>query len=331
MTRRRPSPPERRRRILLVASPAGLAIALFVLTATESSVPTADLQARGTSTTASTSPVQPNAHARLLITQRGVTVIAQAQTPEGWSVTTPCGRQAIVKRATPIEQLDVLIDPGHGGSETGAIANGLRESRLNLAVANETRTALVKAGIRASLTRSGDYRLPIATRAAMVNAAKPKLFISIHYNGGPAALRASPGTDIYYQYRSANAKRLGGLIWNALTASMQHRLTDWHGAADAGVKYRLGATGTDDFYGVLRRTKGTPAVLVEPLFLSSASEAALLKTAAFRSEQGAAIASGIELYLTTAQRGHGYQPPSRDGGYNPGGGGTPDGCVDPPL
>jgi hypothetical protein len=71
--------------------------------------------------------------------------------------------------------------------------------------------------------------------------------------------------------------------------------------------------------------------LVEPLYISSQTQAALLLDPSVRQEQGNAIAAGIKRFLTTSEQGRGYQPQSLDGDHNPGGGGGDGGCVDPKL
>ena len=194
--------------------------------------------------------------------------------------------------------------------------------------AEELRRQLGSLGVHAALTRTGDYRLPIATRAEIANVARPKLFVSVHHNAGAAAARSDPGTEVYFQHRSAASKRLAGLIWESLVAALRRVSAHWVGASDAGAIYRLGRTGSD-FYGVLRDTHA-PAVLIEPSYMSSASEAHLLSTASFRTIEAKAIADGIQRYLTTRDPGSGFHQPLPRGYDDAGGGGT-DNCRDPAL
>ena len=266
------------------------------------------------------------AAARLLITATGITAPIVRRTAAAWVVRTPCGGLATVARGTPIPPVQVIIDPGHGGSEPGAITNGLRESAVNQQVALALKHALDTQGIASALTRTGDYYLPIASRAAIVNAAQPKLFVSVHHNSGPAALRATPGTEVYYQHQSAASKRLAGLVWQNVFSTLQHVAIPWVGAGDAGPIYRLGRTG-DDFYGVLRLTH-VPGVLVEATYLSANHEAQLLKTVAFRKVEANAIATGIAQYLRTRKPGTGYRTPFPRGFSDDGGGGLAN-CTNP--
>ena len=267
---------------------------------------------------------------RLLLTRGGITVPVVGVTTKGFQIITPCGRAAIVNDGTRFGQVEVVIDAGHGGRETGAIANGIRESILNIHVARELQTALKAIGISSALTRSGDYRLPIPIRAKIVNVVRPKLFVSVHHNSGAAADHVGPGTEVYFQRASVQSKRLAGLVWKHMTDALKKFDAHWVGAGDAGAIYRLGGAG-NDFYGVLRETAGIPAVLIEPTYISEPSQARLLKTDKFRQAEAIAIAEAIQQYLHTNDQGTGFRVPLSRGGSDPGGGGTTHECKDPKL
>lgn len=233
----------------------------------------------------------------LLVTPTNVTVAILGRAGTGWSVETPCGRTAIVHGGRTLAHVEVMIDPGHGGGESGAVAGGLVESQLNLEAARELQRDLAARGVRAALTRTGDYLLPIVRRVAMVNHVHPALLISLHLNAGPAADHAGPGTEVYYQHKSAASKRLAGLVWQQLFSALGRYRAHWVGAGYAGALDRLDAAG-NDYYGMLRLTT-VPAVLAEPVYMSERSEAALLMTAAFRKTEATALSNAVETYLTS--------------------------------
>lgn len=267
---------------------------------------------------------------RLLITATGVTVpIIGGSEASGWRVTTPCGRPGTTRGGTVIGAVDVVIDPGHGGPETGAVAFDMRESQLNLDVARMLQGELSAMGIRSALTRTGDYQLPIATRAAIINAVKPKVFVSLQHNGGPAADRATPGTELYYQRTSPRSKRLAGVLWQDITARLKQFPAHWVGASDAGAIYRTGEGGAD-YYGILRMTRPIPGVLIEASYMTEPSQGALLAGRPFRGAEAAGLATGIRRYLTTADPGGGYQVPLQRS-YDDAGGRTAASCRDPLL
>ncbi len=251
--------------------------------------------------------------------------------PGAWRAMTPCGHTVSVSRATLIPSVDVIIDPGHGGKEAGAVAYGLREADINLQVAGAVQRDLAAVHISAALTRTGDYRLPIPTRADIVVTDRPKLFVSIHHNSGDAARHNGPGTEVYYQHASTRARRLAGLIWKHLYSAIDKFAANWVGASDAGAIYRLDQNRAD-YYGVLRRVPQTPAVLVEASYLSEPTEAALLRRRDFVTAEALGIAAGIRADLDSQDLGAGYHTPVQRGYQdNGGGGGTYIGCVDPRL
>jgi N-acetylmuramoyl-L-alanine amidase len=92
----------------------------------------------------------------------------------------------------------IVLDPGHGGDETGARGtNGTLEKDVVLAVARRLRAALeARLGVRVLLTRDADHAVPIDERAALANNSKADLFISLHANA--ASRREASGAQVYY-------------------------------------------------------------------------------------------------------------------------------------
>ena len=266
-------------------------------------------------------------------TPTGVVVPVLGTSADGWLVGTPCGRTVSVRNVRPLSGT-VVLDAGHGGKETGAIGRlGNRESDLNRAVVAHTRRALQAAGITAVLTRTGDYRIAIAPRAAIVNAVKPKAVVSIHHNASSNVLQPTPGTEIFHQAvgaSTAGSRRLSGLIDEEVTATLsRYELAEWAATPRAGVKPRRNAVG-DDFYGMLRRTQGTPSALVEVGFISHEPEERLYARPAVQQAVGEAVARGVVRFLTTGDPGRGFVDPPQLADDNRAGGGT-ENCQDPPL
>jgi len=267
--------------------------------------------------------------ARLLLSSTGVVVPVLVAGPSGWQVHTPCGHEVTLTRGTPVGPVTVVLDPGHGGTERGAIGpNGLAEADLNLDVARRTEVALARAGVTAVLTRDGDYGMPLTTRAEIALAARPRAFLSLHHNSDPDGPRDSPGTETYYQVASAASKRLAGLVYEEVVRALGRNQVAWVADRDAGAKYRLNGRG-GDYYGVLRRTVGVPAVIVESAFLSNGPEAELLARSDVREVEADAIARGVVRFLTTRDPGSGFVTPYPR--REPTVGGGAEGCVDPPL
>jgi N-acetylmuramoyl-L-alanine amidase len=269
----------------------------------------------------------------------GVAMAVDARRGAWAHVVTPCENHLWVKVADGrIEPTaDIVIDAGHGGPESGAVGQGgLTEAELNLAVARLTVEALAKDGVTAALARTGDYRQTLVSRVAVATAMHPKAFVSIHHNAEPDGQRAGPGTETYYQVgkdvpplRSAQSKRLAGLIYEEVVKTLAQYSANWVADTDAGAKYRVGDSG-NDYYGVLRLSAagGVVGSLAELAFISNPSEEALLKRDDVRKAEAAAVARGIVRYLRSEDPGSGFTVPYPRTEPAGGGGGTT-GCVDP--
>jgi len=174
----------------------------------------------------------------------------------------------------------IVLDPGHGGTQTGAVANGMREKDLNLDIAQRTRFALQAFyGYKAVMTREDDRTLSLTERYRMANGRNASLFVSIHCNAFDGKTR---GYETFVR-RNPDARRL--LVGKTLHARMaRFYAKDFCKAPDRGLK-------TQDFT-VLRYT-AMPAVLVENLFMDHKVDASLLKKESFRIEIAKALAVGI--------------------------------------
>lgn len=91
----------------------------------------------------------------------------------------------------------VLIDPGHGGSNKGAVYGNLEEHELTLSIALKLKNLLAGKNINAVLTRTSDKEVPLKQRAELIESVKPDLFISIHFNS-QSFLTTNRGFEIYY-------------------------------------------------------------------------------------------------------------------------------------
>lgn len=252
----------------------------------------------------------------------------------GWAhVLTPCENRAWLplEAAEPARrQSTVVLDPGHGGEETGAVGRGgLAEKEVNLDVARRAAEILRARGIPTALTRTGDYRATIAFRIALAAAVRPAALVSIHHNAEPDGPLDRPGTETYYQLHSPDSRRLAGLLYEEGVGALSDFSAPWVGLTDAGAKWRVNERGTD-FYGVLRRSAevGITAVLAEMAFVSNPAEEDLLRRDDVRQAEAEAIARAVARFLRTEDPGSGFvSPRPRRGPAGPGGGRG--GCEDP--
>lgn len=172
----------------------------------------------------------------------------------------------------------VVIDPGHGGADPGAVGiGGLQEKSIVLDVATQVHNLLRRQGINAVLTRTSDREVDLPPRVAKAEGLNADVFVSIHAN---AISRNRPDINGLETYYYATGYRLAKSIHSSIRSTGS--------VADRGIRQAR-------FY-VLRKSS-MPAVLVELGFTTGQIDAAKLKTAAHRKRLAEAIARGITTYL----------------------------------
>jgi len=193
----------------------------------------------------------------------------------------------------------VVLDPGHGGLDSGTIKGGMLEKELALDVAHRVERFLQLQGVATLLTRTGDTYVSLAERAAIANAQPNCVFISIHFDD--AARPAATGVETYYAARQISTSvRLAS--WfpffqsspgsmnvesQSLAAFVQEALVTHTQAVNRG-------TTTQQFF-VIANVRH-PAVLVEGGFLTNADESNKLATGDYRDKIAAAISAGVMRY-----------------------------------
>lgn len=266
----------------------------------------------------------------VVISDDGLVLPVREIRDDGYVVTTTCWNEGTVAGGTYISHVEVVIDPGHGGSETGAVgSNGLTEKALNLDVSELLIEELRDRGFNAMMTRTTDVRIPIVVRAEIARALKPDVFISLHHNGGATARSELPGTETYHQIESANSKRLAGILFEELQGAFSQYDVAWRKTVFHGASSVLRVEVQDDLYGILQYTPGIATVITEAAYLSTPAEARLLADPEVQKVEAVAIADGIERYLTTTDPGSGYNPMFSTSRKLSAGG--PGGCRDPEL
>jgi len=113
-----------------------------------------------------------------------------------------------------LSQYTVVIDPGHGGKDTGAIGHKrLKEKKVVLAVSKKLKKILKKRGFKVYLTRSKDVFIPLKKRTKFANRKKADFFISIHANAVAKHKYKSKGIETFFlsPARSSRAKRVAAL------------------------------------------------------------------------------------------------------------------------
>lgn len=180
--------------------------------------------------------------------------------------------------------MTICLDPGHGGSDSGATAFGAKESDLTLKIAQCCKEELSKYDVNVVMTRTTDARLSeeaamdLKNRVEVAKKAGASYFISIHINS--ALNSAAKGAEVYYPNTSGN-KNLSSNGQN-LAKAIQSQLAAL-GLYNRGIKIRNYTDGTtssnpnssdQDYYGVIRYAKqaNITGLIVEHCFISNKEE-----------------------------------------------------------
>lgn len=176
----------------------------------------------------------------------------------------------------------VFIGVGHGGSDSGASASGLREKNINLDIALAMKDELEKYGIVVGISRITDTDNPLSTRISQANRFKPDLAVDIHTNaGGGRGFEVWTSTGKY----ALNSRKLAKLAEQEMIKMRQR---------SRGIKTRKNKSGSD-YFGFLR-TVDAPSVILECAFIDSA-DALLINTKAKRQTFGRAYAMAAVRYF----------------------------------
>lgn len=181
----------------------------------------------------------------------------------------------------PLKNIKITIDPGHGGSEAGAVGClGDLEKNINLEFAKYLEDELKNRGASVSMTRTGDSDISLNDRVEFTNDENSMIFISLHGNALPDnqdPMKHS-GTEIYYYYNQA--KPLADWIMNAMVNEL--------GVNNRGIRQQS--------FAVVRNTNAL-SLLIETGYLINPSDNAKLIDKEFQKKTAKAIADGIENYL----------------------------------
>ncbi len=176
----------------------------------------------------------------------------------------------------------VVIDPGHGGTDPGAIGiGGLRETNITLPISLEVTRLLQQQGLQVYLTRADESReVDLPPRVALAKQVRADVFVSIHANSINLSRPDINGAEAYYAPGSASGAELSRIILNSITRSVNISSRGIHSAR---------------FY-VVRNTP-MPATLIETGFVTGAEDAPKLGDPNFQRQMAAAIAQGIIEFL----------------------------------
>jgi N-acetylmuramoyl-L-alanine amidase len=233
------------------------------------------------------------------------------------------------RRTSPVSSVirRVVIDPGHGGRDPGAISKrGLKEKDVNLDIARMLANQLKEAGVEVVMTRDSDKFVSLDSRVNIANNSRADIFISLHANSARAT--SAHGLEVFYisprvsdiaraSYAAKNtylnldsscfashSQNLKAILWDmiytynraesiGLCQSIMNRL--------AGNNLSVRAAGVKDANFMVLRGVRMPAILVEVGFLSNPSEERLLRESYYREKITRSIMEGLCNYAAKAK------------------------------
>lgn len=193
-----------------------------------------------------------------------------------------------IPKLTPSKEPFIVIDPGHGGEDPGAVSRkfGIKEKDINLAVALYAEDYIKKDNFSFTpvLTRRQDVFVSLQSRCEIARANKAAAFLSIHCNAREVKGRPEIELEAFYYQGSSLGRQLAELALKDLLSEVEKVTT----CIDRGVK-------TAGFY-VLKHTP-MPAALVELGFITDDEEALFLSGIRNQRILARSLAESLELFL----------------------------------
>ncbi len=221
--------------------------------------------------------------------------------------------------------ITIAVDAGHGGEDPGAHGvNGTNEKDVTLAIARRLKAKIdAQEGMRAYLTRDGDYFVPLGTRVVKARNAKADLFVSIHADASPS--RDARGSSVFalsehgatsaaarwLAKKENDADLIGGVNIAVKDRYLAQTLLDLSQTATINDSLKLGKSVLGEIGSINRLHQGRveqagfavlkapdiPSILVETAFISNPDEEAKLKDEAYQDRLAEAILDGIKRYF----------------------------------
>lgn len=220
----------------------------------------------------------------------------------------------------------IVLDPGHGGEDPGAIGSrGSMEKNVTLSIARRLRERIENdPGMKAALTRDGDFFVPLQTRVQKARRAKADLFVSIHADawikpearGSSVFVLSEKGASSaaarYLAQKENDADKVGGVNFTVDDPHLARTLMDLTQTATQNDSMKLGKSVLTNLGSVNALHKASveqagfavlkapdiPSILIETAFISNPEEEKRLNDEEYQERLAEAIMRGIRQYLT---------------------------------
>lgn len=180
----------------------------------------------------------------------------------------------IIKKPSGVKR--IVIDAGHGGTDCGAIRNGINEKDITLDVSKRVESLLKKQGYQVTMTRTNDIYVSLADRVSISEANAPDIFVSIHVNSSTRPEITGIETHYYHQ----ESLNLAQTVHSSLAST---------------IKSNNRGLFKSKFYVINHTT--APAILIEIGFISNDNERAQLVSEKRKQDTAKAIVEGINNYF----------------------------------
>lgn len=228
-------------------------------------------------------PIQQNSLINTYLGADGKTIKLQVKAPKAATTvatTKPATTTTVTTHAVttkvPKGTRKVVIDAGHGGSDYGAIRNGINEKDITLDVAKRVEALLKKEGYAVKMTRTSDVYVSLQGRCDISNAYDPDIFVSIHVNSSVRPEITGIETHYYHQESMSLAQTL-------------------HSSLASNINSKNRGLFKSKFYVINHTT--APSILMEIGFISNDGERAQLVSEKRKQDTAKAIAEGVKNYF----------------------------------
>ena len=186
-----------------------------------------------------------------------------------------------INKKRPLKHIKIVLDPGHGGDEKGAVAFNMEEKTINLQISKKLKSELKRRGAKVYMTRTKDKKVGLYDRTAFARQKDADILLSIHQNSlpNPKDVYKKHGVGTYYYNKQAEP----------LARNIKDSLKEATGFMDDGVNYASFA---------LTRPTLPVSVLVECGYIIDSYEANYISNEKNQKIIAKAIAKGVENYLT---------------------------------
>lgn len=203
----------------------------------------------------------------------------------------------------------IVLDPGHGGHDSGAKSLHGFEKDYTLDLTNRVSEILLGNGFEVSMTRTEDVFLPLTERPKVANSVENSLFVSVHLNSGPPTPTAR-GFEVFAMTPRGAPSTADKYNATEVMLSWPGNRYDTESLILADAIHRTVLKNTDLFdrgvkrarFSVLKNAE-VPGVLIEAGFLSNVDEATRIHESTWRQKLASSIADGITKYAAAANQG----------------------------